>query len=117
MALSDEFRKKKEENKSTELLKLADGESVTYRVDTDENGKVIGKLFKRNYKGKESDAIMFPVTILPSGERRNFPLSFMWAEEVFAIAEEDGLPTMTVTRKGEGTDTKYRFRGVQQPQQ
>ena len=113
MSLSDEVRKKRQENKGTDLLKIANGQSITVRFDTHENGKVIGKLFKRNYKGKESDAVMFPVTILPSGERRNLPLALMWADEVFDIAESDGHPTMTITRKGEGTDTRYRFRGLQ----
>jgi hypothetical protein len=40
---------------------------------------------------------MFPVTIVPSGERKNLPLALSWAE-IFDVAESDRLPTITIVR-------------------
>jgi hypothetical protein len=91
--LQEEIKKLKEKQ-GGELLKLKDRQTEIVKFDLDENGEVVGHTFEREYKGKKSTAVMFPVTIVNTGEGKNFPLALSWADTVIELVQRKKQPVV-----------------------
>jgi hypothetical protein len=55
---------------------------------------------------------MFPVTIVNTGEGKNFPLALSWADTVIELVQRKKQPVVEITRHGEETDTHYNFQTI-----
>ena len=110
--LQAEIKKLRKESNQGELLKLKSGQTEIVRFDLDQNGEVIGRTFEREYEGKKSMAVMFPVTMVNTGERKNLPLALSWADVVIDLIQRKKQPAVEITRTGEGTKTNYNFQTI-----
>lgn len=111
--LSEEIKKlRKEAQQGEKLLKLKDGQTEIVKFDLDENGEVLGHTFDREYDGKKSKAVMFPVTMVNTGESKNFPLALSWADTVIDLIQRRKQPAVEITRHGEKTNTHYNFQTI-----
>lgn len=98
-----------------EILTLKAGQMEIVKFDLDEKGHVVGKVFDREYKptGKKSKAVMFQVTMVNTGERKNFPLALSWAEALIEKVQRKNQPVVEITRRGTAAnDTSYDFQTV-----
>jgi hypothetical protein len=110
--LSEEIKKLRKEKSQGELLKLKSGQTEIVKFDLDERDEVVGHTFEREYEGKKSFAVMFPVTMVNTGERKNFPLALSWADAVIDLIQRKKQPAVEITRMGEGTKTHYNFQTI-----
>lgn len=88
--LLEEIKETKKARGGGEILKAKYKETAIVKFDLDENGNVMGRIIDRGYKptGKKSRAVLFPITVINTGERKNFPLAFSWAEALIEKSSE-----------------------------
>jgi len=110
--LSEEVKQLRKETSGGDLLKLKYSQTEIVKFDINENGEVVGHIFDRDYKGKKTKAVMFPLTVVNSGERKNFPLALLWADTVIDLSQRKKQPVWGITRTGMDTNTHYNFQTV-----
>jgi hypothetical protein len=109
--LQDEIKELRKQQ-GGDILKLKDKQTEVVKFDLSADGEVIGKTFDRVYPmtGKKSKAVMFPVTVVNTGERKQFPLALSWANALIEKVQRKKQPVVEVTRYGtDANDTRYDF--------
>jgi hypothetical protein len=110
--LLEEIKQTRKETSGGDLLKLKDGQLEIVKFDLDEKGEVVGRMFDRDWEGKKSKAVLFPVTMVNTGERKNFPLALSWAQDVIELVQRRKQPVVEVVRRGNDKNTHYTFQTV-----
>jgi|SRR5215211_1928786 len=89
-SLLEEIKETKKARGGGEILKVKYKETALVKFDLDEKGNVMRRIIDREYKptGKKSRAVLFPITVINTGERKNFPLAFSWAEGLIEKSSE-----------------------------
>jgi integrase len=113
-----------------ELLKLKIKDIITQRLDsgyqiakitvngktgthTRDRGEVVGNTFERDFEGRKTTAVRFPVTVVATKEKKFLPLSLKWADMVIKTIAKRKTNTIEIMREGSGPgDTAYSFQAI-----